>query len=117
MQHVRSIGLGYKWCAVIPVTGQQTNGPTFQVKKVTQSNSPDGRTGAESAIYDCLVMCATDFSALFHCFDTVSCVAEMTIKTCAADLRIFSSITTLCCKRKYTTKTPPIILIVVVGFQ
>jgi len=48
---IRSLGLVYKLCAVIPVTGQQTHGTTFRALKVTlQVVAP----GAESAVYDCL---------------------------------------------------------------
>ena len=49
----RSLGLGYKLCAVIPVTGQRTHGTTFRALKVT---SRVALPGAESAVYDCLVM-------------------------------------------------------------
>ena len=48
----RSLGLGYKMCAVIPVAGQRTHGTTFRVLNVT---SEAATPGAESAVYDCLV--------------------------------------------------------------
>ena len=48
----RSLGLGYKLCAVIPVASQRTHGTTFLALKVTcQTATP----GAESAVYDCFV--------------------------------------------------------------
>jgi len=50
-QCTRSLGLGYKMCAVIPVTGQRTHGTTFWALKVT---SQVATPGAESAVYDCL---------------------------------------------------------------
>jgi len=46
------LGLGSKLCAVIPVAGQRTHGTTFRAFKVT---SRVATTGAESAVYDCLV--------------------------------------------------------------
>jgi len=49
----RSLGLGYKLCAVIPVAGQLTHGTTFRALKVT---SQVAAPGAESAVYDCLVV-------------------------------------------------------------
>jgi len=52
VQCTRSLGLGYKLCAVIPVVGQQTHRTIFQALEVTsQAATP----GAESAVYDCLV--------------------------------------------------------------
>jgi len=51
-QCTRSLGLGYKLCAVIPAVGQRTHGTTFRALKVT---SQVATAGAESAIYDCLV--------------------------------------------------------------
>ena len=51
-QYTRSLGHGYKLCAVIPITGQRTHWTTFRALKVTfQVAAP----GAESAVYDCLV--------------------------------------------------------------
>jgi len=49
---MRSLGLGYKLCAVIPVAGQRTHGTTFRALKVT---SQVATPGAVSAVYDCLV--------------------------------------------------------------
>jgi len=51
LQCTRSLGLGYKLCAVIPVIGQRTHGTTFRALNVT---SQVATTGAESAAYDCL---------------------------------------------------------------
>ena len=51
-QRLRSLGLGYKRCAVMPAAGQRTHGTTFRTLKVT----PGGSTGAESAVYDCLIV-------------------------------------------------------------
>ena len=51
-QCTRSLGLGYKLCAVILVAGQRTHGTTFRALKVT---SRVATPGAESAVYDCLV--------------------------------------------------------------
>ena len=51
-QCARSLGLGHKLCAVIPVAGQRTHGTTFRALKVT---SQVATPGAESAIYDCTV--------------------------------------------------------------
>ena len=46
-QCTRSLGLGYKLCAVIPVAGQLTHGTTFRAIEVTsQVTTP----GAESAV-------------------------------------------------------------------
>ena len=45
-----SLGLGYKLCAIIPVTGQRTHGTTSRAIKVT---SQVATPGAESAVYDC----------------------------------------------------------------
>jgi len=50
-QCTRSLGLGYKLCAVIPAAGQRTHGATFRALKVT---SQVATPGAESAVYDCL---------------------------------------------------------------
>jgi len=55
-QCARNLGLGYKLCAVIPVAGQRTHGSdgtTFQALKVS---SQVATMGAESAVYDCLVL-------------------------------------------------------------
>jgi len=53
-QCTRSLGLGYKLCAVIPVAGQRTRlGTTFRVLKVTSQVATPG--GGESVVYDCLV--------------------------------------------------------------
>ena len=53
---MRSLGLGYKRCAVIPVVGQRTKELSFRAHTVTpQVTTP----GAESAVYDCLVPNAT----------------------------------------------------------
>ena len=52
-QCTRSLGLGYKLYAVIPVAGQRTHGTTFRALKVT---SQVATPGAESAVYDCLVI-------------------------------------------------------------
>ena len=51
-QCTRSLRLGYKLCAVIPVAGRRTYGATFLALKVT---SQVATPGAESAVYDCLV--------------------------------------------------------------
>jgi len=40
-------------CAIIPAAGQQTHGTVFRVLKVT---SQVAAQGAESAVYDCLVV-------------------------------------------------------------
>ena len=54
-QCTRSLGLGCKLCAAIPVAGKRTHGTTFRALKVT----PRAATpGAESAVYDCLVVCS-----------------------------------------------------------
>jgi len=52
-QCTRSLGFGYKLCAVIPVAGQRTHRTTFRALKVT---SQVATPGAESAVYDCLVL-------------------------------------------------------------
>ena len=52
-QCTRSLGLGYKLCAVISVAGQRMHGTTFRALKVT---SWVATPGAESALYDCLVL-------------------------------------------------------------
>ena len=52
-QCTRSLGLGYKRCAIIPVAGQRTHGTTFRTLKVA---SQWATPGAESAFYDCLVV-------------------------------------------------------------
>ena len=46
VQCVRSLGLGYERCTVIPVAGQRTHGPTCRVLKVT----PGGSTGERSIV-------------------------------------------------------------------
>ena len=51
-QCIRSLGLGYKLCAVIPVARQRTHGTTFLALKVA---SQVATQEAESAVYDCLV--------------------------------------------------------------
>ena len=51
-QCTRSLGLGYKLCAVIPAAGQRTHGTTFRALKVT---SQVATQGAECAVYDCFV--------------------------------------------------------------
>ena len=51
-QCTRSLGLGYKMCAVIPAAGKRTHGTTFRALKIT---SRVATPGAESAVYDCLV--------------------------------------------------------------
>jgi len=51
-QRTRSLGLGYKLCAAIPVAGQRTHGTTFRALKVAYRVATPG---AESAVYDCLV--------------------------------------------------------------
>ena len=53
MQCTRSLGLGYKMCAVLSVTGQRTHGTTYRALKVTFQVAT---TGAESAVCDCLVV-------------------------------------------------------------
>ena len=67
-QCTRSFGLGYKLCAIIPVAGQRTHLTTFRALKVT---SQVAATGAESAVYVCLVG-----HALRGCF-IVSLVASI----------------------------------------
>jgi len=58
VQRTRSLGLGYKLCAVIPVAGQRTHGTTFRTVKVTsQVTTP----GAESAVCECLVRSGLDW--------------------------------------------------------
>ena len=52
-QCTRSLGLGYKLCAVISVAGQRMHGTTFRALKVT---SWVATPGAKSAVYDCLVL-------------------------------------------------------------
>jgi len=52
-QCTRSLGLGYKRCAIIPVAGQRTHGTIFRTLKVA---SQWATPGAESAFYDCLVV-------------------------------------------------------------
>jgi len=52
-QCTRSLGLGYKLCAVTPAAGQRTHGTTFRALKVT---SQVATPGAESAVHDCLVI-------------------------------------------------------------
>ena len=51
----RSLGLGYKLCTVIPVACQWTHRTTFRARKIT---SQVATPGAESAVYDCLVVVA-----------------------------------------------------------
>jgi len=51
--HARSLGLGYKLRAVIPVAGQGTHGTTFRALNVT---SNEATQGAEYAVCDCLVL-------------------------------------------------------------
>ena len=59
---MRSLRFGYKKCAVIPVAGQRTQGTCFRALKVTpQMAAP----GAESAVYDCLVL----WLRTVHCYN------------------------------------------------
>jgi len=59
---MRSLGLGHKRRAVIPVAGQRTHWPTFRAIKV---NSQVAAAGAESAVYDSLVV---GYATLqYHC--------------------------------------------------
>jgi len=53
VQPTRSLGFGYKLCAVIPVAGQRTHRTTLSALKVTFQVAT---TEAECAVYDCLVM-------------------------------------------------------------
>ena len=62
-QCTRSLGLGYKLCAVIPVASQRTHGTTFRALKVT---SQVATSGAESAVYDCLVHYFDGGLSLYH---------------------------------------------------
>jgi len=48
-QCTRSLGLGYKLCAVILLAGKRTHGTTFRALIVT---SQVATLGAESAVYD-----------------------------------------------------------------
>ena len=59
-QCTRSLGLGYKMCAVTPVSGQRTHVATFRVLKVT---SQVATPGAESVVHDCLVVRCSDAAA------------------------------------------------------
>jgi len=52
-QCTRSLGPGYKLCAVIPAAGQRTHETTFRALKVT---SQVATPGAESAVYNCLAI-------------------------------------------------------------
>ena len=64
-QCTSSLGLGYRLCAVIPVAGQRTHGTTFRVFELTsQVTTP----GAESAVYDCLVVDGTSLRQLIIVF-------------------------------------------------
>ena len=47
-QSTRSLGLGYKLCAVVPVAGQRTHRTTFRTLKVT---SQVAAPGAKSAVW------------------------------------------------------------------
>ena len=67
-QCTRSLGLGYKRCAVMPVLGQWTQGPTFRAFIVT---SQVAAAGAESAVYDCLVIFPCSSSGISP--DSVDC--------------------------------------------
>ena len=49
----RSLGFGYKLCALIPVAGQRTHWATFRALTVA---SQVATPGAMSAVYDCLVL-------------------------------------------------------------
>jgi len=54
VQCTRSLGLGYKLCTnFVPVAGQRTHRTTFRSLKVT---SQVAVLGAESVVYDCLVI-------------------------------------------------------------
>jgi len=76
-QCTRSLGLGYKMCAVIPVTGQRTHGTTFRALKVT---SQVAVPGAESAVCDCLDLCLLFVLYLHLCSAAVThlCSAAVT---------------------------------------
>jgi len=66
-QCTRSLGLGYKLCAVIPVAGQRTRlGTTFRVLKVT---SQVATPGGGASLWSMTVL-------LNHCYSSMSGGAE-----------------------------------------
>jgi len=72
-QCTRSLGLGYKLCAVIPAAGQRRHGTTFRALKIT---SQVAAAGAVSAVYDCLVV-------------DLQCVSSSRRKRCFCSLPMF----------------------------
>jgi len=69
-QCTRSLGFGYKLCAVIPVAGQRAHGTTFRAFKVT---SLVAKPGVESAVCDCFVITDTEWSV---CKSICLCVSH-----------------------------------------
>jgi len=65
-QCTRSLGLGCKMCAVVPVAGQRTHGTTFRALEVT---SQAATRGAESAVYDCLIVSCCDVARVNEATD------------------------------------------------
>jgi len=72
-----SLGHGYKLCAVIPVAGQRMHRTTFRALKVTSRVSAPG---AESVVYDCLVLfrvrCADSWPVAWQHVDWASAASR-----------------------------------------
>jgi len=65
-QCTRSLGLGYKLCAVIPIAGQRTHGTTFRALKViSQVTTPGGSLRSMTALFS---LCY--FIFVIHCRPT-----------------------------------------------
>jgi len=86
-QCTRSLGLGYKLCAVIPVASQRTHGSTFRKLKVT---SQVATPGAESAVYDCFVFAFRNL-LLWANYDIIWC-NYLNCTECPADWTYIESV-------------------------
>ena len=65
-RRTRSLGLGYKVCAVIPDAGRRTHRTTFRALKVASQMATQGRS-LRYDCYDCLVFITAVSSAILLC--------------------------------------------------
>ena len=84
-QCIHSLGLGYKTCAVIPVAGQRTHETTYRALIVT---SQVATPGAESAVYDCLVLLCKPSVIFVQCFILEDRVSHCTPSFCLYALSV-----------------------------
>jgi len=67
-QCTRSLGLGYKLCAVIPIAGQRTHGTTFRALKVISQVTTPGEGGSLRSMTALFSLCY--FLFVIHCRPT-----------------------------------------------